>query len=339
MATLCATLVTSHSPYLYATPEEWESSRARRAERGGFAADVPVDTSQENQAKFHRCMRAMGRLRTVLADARPDVLLIFGDDQGEQFGFGNFPALSIFLGKEFDGYKVAPEFGLPAPGTSRSPRPKSPDEWVTVKGHPGLAKYLMEGLVERGFDMSFSMELPDKDEGIGHAFMRPSYYLRPDYDLPTVPIFVNCFFAPQPTGVRCYELGRAVGALIDQCPDDLRVAVLGSGGLWHTPGAPGSIVNGPFDNAVLDAVRAGDAARMAEFFDSQRPDEPMADTPMSPGTGMRGGLSAGTGEIRNWIAAAAVVDGQAGVVVDYVPVHASPVGMAFAYWPSSDGVA
>ena len=44
-------------------------------------------------------------------------------------------------------------------------------------------------------------------------------------------------------------------------------------------------------------------------------------------------LRSGTGETRNWVAAAAVADGSPGVVVDSVPIWASPVGVAFAYWP------
>ena len=51
-------------------------------------------------------------------------------------------------------------------------------------------------------------------------------------------------------------------------------------------------------------------------------------------TGMPGfgGPQGGTREICNWIAAAGVVDGKAGTVVDYVPVYSSPVGAGFVYY-------
>lgn len=49
-------------------------------------------------------------------------------------------------------------------------------------------------------------------------------------------------------------------------------------------------------------------------------------------TGMTGGPGSGTGETRNWLIAAAVVDGMAPTFLDYVPVYASPCGMGFAYW-------
>lgn len=78
-----------------------------------------------------------------------------------------------------------------------------------------------------------------------------------------MPFFINCYYPPQPTGRRCYELGRAVRQPIEQAPLELRVAVLGSGGLWHTPLWPDAYLDEAFDQAVLDAVRAGDARRTA----------------------------------------------------------------------------
>jgi hypothetical protein len=62
--------------------------------------------------------------------------------------------------------------------------------------------------------------------------------------------------------------------------------------------------------------------------DNGRPDQPAG-----TGTAMDLGYGSGTGETRNWVAAAAVADGTPGVVVDSVPIWASPVGVAFAYWP------
>lgn len=336
MAKVSAVLCTSHSPYLFTPPEEWDAARAARAKRGAVRADVPQDTLEESRAKAARCAAAFATLRAKLEEARPDVLLIFGDDQGEQFHFDNFPAFAIYMGAEFEGYRFSKSVGLPIPGVPRPERPKTDESWAKVRGHPQLAKELMVGLIERGFDLAFSLELRDKDEGMGHAFMRPQHYLRPGYDLPTVPFFVNCYYGPQPTGRRCYELGKAVRAAIEASPLDLRVAVIGSGGLWHTPGARDAHLDEEFDGRTLAALRAGDARAMADHFDSRRPEVPAGDADAlaraSGGTGMISGLGSGTGETRNWIVAAAIADGRPGTVVDYVPVYASPCGMAFAHW-------
>ncbi len=336
MSKLCSVICTSHSPYLFATPEEWSEAREIRAKHGGISQDVPVDSLAENQEKHARCMSAMEVLRGKLAAAKPDVIIVLGDDQSEQFTFSNYPALEIFAGESYVGFKVSAKFGLPVPKRDRADRPKTPEHWVTTPGHPAVAKYLITRLIEDGFDIAFSLSLPRPDEGIGHAFTRPYVYLLPDYDIPTVPFFVNCYYGPQPTGRRCEALGHALRKAIEDLPGDLRVAVLGSGGLWHTPMAPLSILDDEFDQAMLAGLRRGDAKSMAAYFDSRKPvvdhDDPKALNLASGGTQMVLGLGGGTGETRNWIIATAVANGLPGTVVDYVPVYASPVGLGFAYW-------
>jgi hypothetical protein len=168
--------------------------------------------------------------------------------------------------------------------------------------------------------------------------MRPAESVT-GFDIPIVPVMTNVYFAPQLTGRRCYQLGRAIREVIDEYPEDLRVAVLGSGGLWHTPGAKGAYLDEEFDRRSLAYLAAGDACGAAEFFDSYRVppgdlSQPLHDrnrtaTGLPPSCGPQGG----TREFCNWIAAAAVVDGKTAEILDYVPVYSSPVGAGFAYWP------
>jgi hypothetical protein len=333
MATICNVICASHSPFLYAAPEEWAAARIARNASDAFAANLPLDSDDENKAKHARCMRAFAVLRARLREARPDVLIIFGDDQLEQFGFGNLPAFCVFVGESISGYRISPLFGLPV-GNHRPPRPKTPEHWVTLKGHPALARRLVVELVSRRFDMAFSTTSDGVE--IGHAFTRPLEYLLSDAPIPVVPVYINCYYGPQPTGHRCYELGRAVREIVDEWPSDTRIAVIGSGGLWHTPMQPKAGIDQEFDRSVLDAVSRGDTRAMAALFDSRRPQVDPTDAAevdrASGGTGMVLGYGSGVGEIRNWIAAAAVVDGVPGTVVDYVDINASPAGVGFAYW-------
>jgi 3-O-methylgallate 3,4-dioxygenase len=335
LARVCTVIATSHSPFLYANPEEWEPGRATRLSRGGLSPDTKVDTVEENLKKGARIKAAFGVLKEHLEAAKPDVLLIFGDDQLEQFNFKNFPALSLYTGDSFEGYKISRMIGLPvAPG--RKEREKTPENWVRVQSNTDLSHALMRELMNDGFDLAFSNELSDPDEGMGHAFMRPLYYLDPEYRLPMVPFSVNCYYGPQPTGKRCYQLGKAVRAAIERIPLDLNVAVIGSGGLWHLPNYPNSWIDESFDQKILDGIRSGNVSKTAEYFDSvQLPYDPAKKDSVnlaSGGTGILLGVGGGTGETRNWIVAAAVADGQPGTVVDYIPVYASPIGVSFAYW-------
>ena len=334
MAEVLSALCLSHSPYLYTPPEIWAKAMGTKS----FREDVPRDSHETNVAKYDRCVKALQTLRRKIEEVKPDVLVIFGDDQLELFNFNNFPAFGIFLGEEFEGYRTVSHARYLPPLSGGQTNPKTPEHWVKAKGHPELAKELLAGLMKKGFDLTFCMGLENVEMGMGHAIMRPAYSLTPNYDIPIVPILVNCYYAPQPTAMRCYELGKAVREVIHESALNLKVAVVGSGGLWHTPGARNVYIDEEFDKVILDALRAGEARKMANHFDHTKPPFLTAGRPGAPSRGRfesglpGGGIGSGTGETRNWIATAGVVDGSPGTLVDYVPVYASPCGMGFAYW-------
>jgi hypothetical protein len=189
--------------------------------------------------------------------------------------------------------------------------------------------------MQRGFDPAFSMAMPRPERGVGHAILRPAESLT-DFRTPIVPILLNCYYAPQPTAVRCYQAGKAVREAIEDFPRDLRVVVIGSGGLWHTPGARDAYLDEEFDRTELSLLQGGDVRGMAEHFDSYQ--VPEGDRSQYSGqrgrgaTGMLGfgGPQGGTRETCNWIAASATADGRGATVIDYIPVYASPVGVAFS---------
>ena len=328
MAQLVGVFNTAHSPFCYLEPERWNDIRASRSLR----SDVPMDDLETNRQKAKQIQHGFAVLRERLAEARPDVLVIFGDDQEECFDFTNFPAFAVYVGETFAGHVWDPDM-MKRRQQGAPPLPLQP-----MTGHPELGVSLLTGLLKRGFDPAFCMDLPKPEEGVGHAFMHPAQSLT-DLSVPVVPVLINCFYAPQPTAERCYELGRAVREIIEQHPGDLRVAVIGSGGLWHTPGGKDAYLDEAFDQEVLRRMAEGDALGMARHFDAYC--VPAGDASQdfsrrgrgSAGMPSPGGPQGGTREIENWVAAAAVADGQRATVVDYIPVYASPIGVSFAFWP------
>ena len=155
----------------------------------------------------------------------------------------------------------------PAAGsaTAVAERPAVPK--ARLKGHPELGVAILTGLMKRGFDPAFCMDMPKPEHGIGHAILRPAESLT-DMRRPIVPVLLNCYYAPQPTAQRCYEFGKALREAIEEAPQDLRVAVVGSGGLWHTPGAKDAYLDEDFDREMLKYLEAGDIKGMAEHFDN-----------------------------------------------------------------------
>ena len=341
MARITTVIACSHSPFLFQSLEWWNATRDVRARAHHDTPGLPpapADSDEANALKRGRTDAAFARLREIFEAARPDVVVVFGDDQAEQFELTNHPAFAVYAGGAFEGYRTV-AYDTPLGSRERRLKPRTPAHWVSVPTREDLARDLLVSLMRDGVDAAMMLGMPRPDEGMGHAFMRPVSRITGDrFDVPVLPVLVNCFYAPQPTGARCVTVGRTVRRAIEAWPDDLNVAVLGSGGLWHTPGAPDAYIDEDFDREMLRLMASGDVDALAAAFDQWRPAEAHAGrrcyASFDGGTGMPGHLGSGTGETRNWILAAAVADGPA-EILDYVPVHASPCGMGFAHWPQA----
>ena len=326
MATLVGTFFHSHGGTTSLPGELWRKRRLSRPIR----EDVPIDDDETNIAKATRTHEGFRVLREKVAELNTDVLIVFSDDQLECFDFNNYPAFAIYVGGEF----------RKSPPRSRDGQAREigrhAEPGATFRGHPELATAILTGVMSRGFDPAFCMDMPKADRGLAGGVIRAAEELT-DFTMPIVPIMMNLYFAPQVTGKRSYQLGKAVREVIDELPNDLRIGVAASGGLWHTPGTKGAWLNTEFDHKTLEHLKAGDALGMAEHFDSYviPPDDTSQDASLRARviTGMPspGGPAFGTRETCAWIAAAAVTDGRATTIVDYIDAYASPVGNAFAY--------
>lgn len=317
MARIILGLGTSHSPQLSIPAEQWSLLRKKdeedpRLDYQGLLRRAKPDIEQELpehkiQARYDACQKAIGILGVVLKQARPDVVVIFGDDQHEQFHDDNMPTFAIYHGKS-----------LPlAKHSGRNPAAwKEAEErgWAETAGPytagADLADHLIQSLVDDEFDVARCNRLRE-EIGVGHAFAFLYRRLWPGGTVPIVPVMVNTYYPPnQATPKRCYALGQAVRRAIESWNSDLRVAVMASGGLSHM------VIDEELDRATIDALANRDREKLWSL----------------PREKLRGGTS----EILNWVALAGVVEPMQMKLVDYVPGYRSPAatgcGMAFAYW-------
>jgi len=172
-----------------------------------------------------------------LAEHSPDVLVFFYNDHATSFFFDLYPTFAVGVSGEFP---IADE-GL-------GPRPLPP-----IKGHPGLARHLAESLVNDEFDIAVFQELP-----LDHGCNSPLTMLwphSPDWPGTLVPIEVNVVQYPLPTALRCYKLGQAVRRAVQSYPEDLKVVVVGTGGLSHqVHGERAGFNNTEWDMRFLDLI-------------------------------------------------------------------------------------
>lgn len=169
------------------------------------------------------CAKVIERIemmRAKLRQAKPDVLVTIGNDHLHQFFMDNMPAFMIGKMDTYDGtfYDEIREFGLPC---------------HRIPGDLELSDAIMEGAFDRGVDFAYSNELT-----IDHSIIVPLTFVRPEMDLPIVPILTNCIAPPLPRPKRFYEVGQAIRSVIDSLSTKKRIAVVVSGHLSLEVGGP-----------------------------------------------------------------------------------------------------
>lgn len=329
MAEIVVGIGSSHTPQLSSGVEMWDDHAERdrnnpmllgqdgqfhsydellAVAEPGIAKELTPEVWAE---KYRRGQDAVAELSRVLAKAEVDVVLVIGDDQREMFHDEGNPVFGFFLGDRLVDRAPSPEQAARiAKGIRAAYWARFGDEPTAHRIGAALTRHLVEELVAAEFDiLVFSKQLPGTT--LGHAFTFPRYRLGLAAETPIVPVFVNTYAPPNvPSPQRCYRLGQALARAVASWPEDLRVAVVASGGLSHF------VVDEQLDRRVLDALVAGEA-------------EPLCTIP-------RRYMRSGTSEILNWIAAAGALEGLRASIVDYVPGYRSPAGtgtgMAFVVW-------
>lgn len=174
--------------------------------------DAPPADMRERIEGFH------AEVARYLDDARPDVIIAFLDDHFENHFRRLMPTLSIGVAEQHSG---PPEHLISAYGIH---------EIHQIPGEPELADALLKGLVAEEFDVARMGEIE-----YGNNLMTPLQIIRPAFDIPVVPLFINVFSPPVPSTKRAYAFGEAVRRIVDAYPSDKRVLFLATGGLSHWP--------------------------------------------------------------------------------------------------------
>ena len=175
-------------------------------------------------------------VREWLERVQPDVAVMVYNDHGLNFFLDKMPTFAIGAAPE---YQNADEgWGLP----TLPPYP----------GDPALSWHIIEQLVNEEFDITSCQEMR-----VDHAFTVPIALLWPGTQrrVRTVPVAVNTVQHPLPTPNRCFKLGQALGRAIASYPEDLRVVVIGTGGLSHQlDGERAGFINKDFDLECLEKI-------------------------------------------------------------------------------------
>jgi gallate dioxygenase len=182
-----------------------------------------------------------------LAEKKPDVILAIYNDHVTSFFFDHYSAFTLGVGPE---WQVADEGGgardLPA-----------------IKGQPALAAHIGSSLMADEFDMSFF-----QNKALDHGCFSPLSMLcphKPEWPVKLVPLQMGVLQMPIPSARRFYKLGKALRRAIESYPEDLKVAILATGGLSHqVHGERAGFNNTAWDHRFLDLFER-DPEQLAEM--------------------------------------------------------------------------
>ena len=184
-----------------------------------------------------------------LEEQKPDLMIVIYNDHMNRFFFDAYPTFAIGVGET---HPIADE------GWGKRNFPEVP-------GDAEFGWHLVESLIADEFDPTVCQEIL-----IDHGILSVLPLLCDvPWPAPIVPIAVNVIQHPLPTARRVYKLGQALRRAVERYRKDLRVVVVGTGGMSHQlQGTRFGFTNPDWDNRFLDLLER-DPTPLTEYTHRQ----------------------------------------------------------------------
>jgi hypothetical protein len=308
--------------------------------------------AEKERAAEHqeRLAAAFRRVRAAIDDFGPDAVIVFGDDQYENFKEDCVPPFCVYLFEEMESRPYLDN----RYGVGANPWQEPPEQVFRHRGDRALAKQIATGLIDRDFPISYSYTNSHFAEKHGptmltHAFLNGLLYLdwdRRGFPYPVVPIQVNCYGKdvipsrgglghldpkvreepygaeegpPGPIPRSCFRLGGLIREILEDLPG--RYVVMGSSGWSHaflTAKHHYLYPDVETNRGYVDDLRAGRHGRWADLTNDQIHD-------------------AGDQEFKNWICLAGAMADRRADVIEYLETYIFNSNKCFALFPPGRG--
>jgi Catalytic LigB subunit of aromatic ring-opening dioxygenase len=228
-------------PERYRDPAGWPEAMRRE-----YGSDGGTTSAAAHRAILLRHFR---HARKLLDDFRPDVVVIWGDDQHENFTADIIPPFCVLAYDQIEARHRKRDAGSNVWGESE-------DTVITMPGHREAGKFLARRLLEQDIDVSYAYT-PLHHPGLAHAFLNTIMFLdydRVGFNYPVVAFQVNCYGRrviaqrgfraslakplaeaeldpPSPSPKRCMEVGAATARAMRESP--WRTALIASSSWSH----------------------------------------------------------------------------------------------------------
>ncbi len=232
-------------------------------------------------------------MREDIVASGAEALVVIAAEHFANFFMNNMPSFAVGMADFYDG--PIEDAGWLGIETFRAP------------GNRDLSRRLITEVMQT-VDVAYAEEWK-----FDHGIAVPLHFLTPEFDLPVIPVNVNCQGPPLAPLPRAWAFGEALRRAADSVPE--KVALVGTGGISHWPATPDSgKINEPWDRDFLDRWCANDKDRLLDYDD------------------LTVYADAGQGgfEIRTFIAISAAANGAKGTVHFYTPIPIFAVGCTIA---------
>ncbi|MCH8281358.1 MAG: hypothetical protein IIC96_11830 [Chloroflexi bacterium] len=349
--------ITHYPPLLY-QPETY-ANLVRRVAKSPLVPDEmknPENWPEAMQEQYsnekvlaaehqERMIEAFRQVRRAIDDFGPDAVIIFGDDQYENFKEDCIPPFCVHIRDSMESQPFLHE--MLGPGAGNNVWGEAADKTFVHRGDRKLSKHIVTELLERSFPMSYSLTNSHHAEQHGpttltHAFLNALLYLdwdRKGFDYPVVPIQVNAygknvvqsrgfishldpnrknepfgdeFGPPAPNANTCVQLGKHVRSILEELPG--KYVVMASSGWSHAFLVAKHHWLYPdieADRKHFEELRDGQHGRWAQLTNDEIDD-------------------AGEQEFRNWICLSGATEGYKTEIVDYLETYIFNSNKCFA---------
>lgn len=200
----------------------------------------------KNTAKRDEFYAKLDIQRQEIEATGAEALIVIAAEHFANFFMNNMPAYCIGIGNQYEGPIEDPEW-LKIPKTK-------------IPGAPDLGTRLTREVMKT-VDVAYAEEWK-----FDHGIMVPLHFLTPKYDLPIIPVNINCQGPPLTPLHRAWAFGEALRRACDSVPE--RIAVVGTGGISHWPATPDSgKINEEWDREFLDRLMRNDKEALLSYND------------------------------------------------------------------------
>lgn len=200
----------------------------------------------KNTAKRDEFYAMLDTQRQEIEDSGAQALIVIAAEHFANFFMNNMPAYCIGIGEQYEG-------------------PIEDPEWLKIQKTkvPGAADLgtRLTREVMKTVDVAYAEEWK-----FDHGIMVPLHFLTPKYDLPIIPVNINCQGPPLTPLHRAWAFGEALRRACDSVPE--KIALVGTGGISHWPATPDSgKINEPWDRDFLDRLMRNDRDALLTYDD------------------------------------------------------------------------